>query len=71
MISDPDVRKVNIDSRERLDVVEAKLVDLIGRMYGVRYFLKNLIINRRIADEDVEIHLDGSSDDNSVSGSSE
>ena len=71
VISDPDVWNVNIASRERMDRVEGKLDDLIGRINGVSYIMKNLISNRRLADEDVKIHLDGSSDDNSVSGSVE
>ena len=71
VISDPDVWNVNIASRERMDRVEEKLDDLIGRINGVSYIMKNLISNRRLADEDVKIHLDGSSDDNSVSGSVE
>ena len=71
VISDPDVWNVNIASRERMDKIELKLDELIGRINGVSYIMKNLISNRRLSDEDVKIHLDGSSNDNSVSGSSE
>ena len=71
VISDPDVWNVNIASRERMDKIELKLDELIGRINGVSYIMKNLISNRRLSNEDVKIHLDGSSDDNSVSGSSE
>ena len=71
VISDPDVWNVNIGSRDRMDELEQRLDDLIGRINGVSYIMKNLISNRRLSNEDVKIHLDGSSDDNSVSGSSE
>ena len=35
VISDPDVWNVNIASRERMDRIEEKLDDLIGRINGV------------------------------------
>ena len=54
-----------------MDKIELKLDELIGRINGVSYIMKNLISNRRLSNEDVKIHLDRSSDDNSVSGSSE
>ena len=71
VISDPDVWNVNIASRDRMDRVEEKLDELIGRINGVSYIMKNLISNRRLSNEDVQTHLDRSSDDNSISGSSE
>ena len=71
VISDPDVWNANIASRDRMDDVEQRLERLISRIDGISYIMKNLINNRRIADEDVQTHLDGSSDDNSISGSSE
>ena len=71
VISDPDVWNVNIASRERLDKVEEKLDDLIGRINGVSYIMKSLINNRGLTDEDVQIHLDRVVDDNNISGSSE
>ena len=43
VISDPDVWNVNIASRERMDRIEEKLDDLIGRINGVSYIMKNLI----------------------------
>ena len=71
VISDPDVWNVNIASRERLDKVEEKLDDLIGRINGVSYIMKSLINNRGLTDEDVQIHLDRKVDDNNISGSAE
>ena len=70
VISDPDVWNVNIASRERMDKIEEKLDDLIGRINGVSYIMKNLIINRKLTHEDVQTHLDRGDNDNSVSGSS-
>ena len=70
VIADPDVWNVNIASRERLDRVEEKLDDLIGRINGVSYIMKNLINNRKLTHEDVQTHLDRDSHDNDTSGSS-
>ena len=70
VISDPDEWNVNIASRERMDRIEEKLDDLIGRINGVSYIMKNLINNRKLTDEDVQTHLDRGDNDNSVSGSS-
>ena len=70
VISDPDVWNVNIASRERMDKIEEKLDDLIGRINGVSYIMKNLINNRKLTHEDVQTHLDGNSHDNDTSGSS-
>ena len=70
VISDPDVWNVNIASRERMDRIEEKLDDLIGRINGVSYIMKNLINNRKLTHEDVQTHLDRGDNDNSVSGSS-
>ena len=70
VISDPDVWNVNIASRERMDKIEEKLDDLIGRINGVSYIMKNLINNRKLTHEDVQTHLDRDSHDNDTSGSS-
>ena len=70
VISDPDVWNVNIASRERMDRIEEKLDDLIGRINGVSYIMKNLINNRKLPHEHVQTHLDRGDNDNSVSGSS-
>ena len=70
VISDPDVWNVNIASRERMDKIEEKLDDLIGRINGMSYIMKNLINNRKLTHEDVQTHLDRGDNDNSVSGSS-
>ena len=48
VISDPDVWNVNIASRERMDKIEEKLDDLIGRINGMSYIMKNLINNRKL-----------------------
>ena len=71
VISDPDVWNVNIGSRDRMDRVEEKLNGLIARIDGISYIMKNIINSRKLTNEDVQTHLDGSSDDNSISGSSE
>ena len=70
VISDPDVWNVNIASRERMDKIEEKLDDLIGRINGVSYIMKNLINNRKLTHEDIQTHLERGGDDNSISGSS-
>ena len=70
VISDPDVWNVNIASRERMDKIEEKLDDLIGRINGMSYIMKYLINNRKLTHEDVQTHLDRGDNDNSVSGSS-
>ena len=70
VIKDPDVWNVNIASRERMDEVEGKLDDLMSRINGVSYIMKNLINNRKLTHEDVQTHLDRGDNDNSVSGSS-
>ena len=71
VISDPDVWNVNIASRDRMDELEERLDDLIGRINGVSYIMKSLINNRGLTNEDVQIHLDREVDDNNISGSSE
>ena len=54
-----------------MDKIEEKLDDLIGRINGVSYIMKNLINNRKLTHEDVQTHLDRDSNDNSISGSIE
>ena len=71
VISDPDVWNVNIGSRDRMDELEQRLDDLIGRINGVSYIMKSLINNRGLTNEDVQIHLDREVDDNNISGSAE
>ena len=71
VISDPDVWNVNIASRERIDRIEEKLNDLIGRINGISYIMKNLISNKRIGDEDLQTLDNRIDNDNSISGSSE
>ena len=71
VIKDPDVWNVNIASRERMDEVEGKLDDLMSRINGVSYIMKNLINNRKLTHEDVQTHLDRDNNDNNISGSIE
>ena len=70
VISDADVWNVNMSRRERQYKIEEKVDDLIGRINGVSYIMKNLINNRKLTHEDVQTHLDRGDNDNSVSGSS-
>ena len=71
VIKDPDVWNVNIASRERMDEVEGKLDDLMSRINGVSYIMKNLINNRKLTHEDVQTYLDRDNNDNNISGSIE
>ena len=71
VISDPDVWNVNIGSRDRMDEIEQRLDDLIGRINGVSYIMKNLINNKGLTNEDVQVHLDRVGDDSNISGSTE
>ena len=71
VIADPDVWNANIASRDRMDEIEQRLDDLIGRINGVSYIMKSLINNRGLTNEDVQIHLDREVDDNNISGSAE
>ena len=48
VISDPDVWNVNIASRERMDKIEEKIDDLISRINGVSYLMKNIINSRKL-----------------------
>ena len=71
VIADPDQLNVNIGSRDRMDEIEQRLDDLIGRINGVSYIMKSLINNRGLTNEDVQIYLDREVDDNNISGSAE
>ena len=53
-----------------MDKIEEKLDDLIGRINGVSYIMKNIINSRKLTHEDIQTHLERGGDDNSISGSS-
>ena len=67
VITDPDVWNVNIASRERMDDVEQRLTELEGRVRGLSYLVKRLVMNKRIQDDQLKIL----EDDTPISGSSE
>ena len=67
VISDPDLWNVNIASRERMDAVEERLEELEGRVRGLSYLVKRLVMNKRIQEE----QLDVLEEPTEVSGSSE
>tara|TARA_B100000214_G_scaffold320293_1_gene255397 strand:- start:1155 stop:1499 length:345 start_codon:yes stop_codon:yes gene_type:complete len=71
VISDPDVWNANISSRERLDEIEKKLLDLIARVNGIGYLVRGMALNKRIDDEEIKNNLDRIDNDTSVSGSVE
>ena len=48
VITDPDVWNVNIASRERMDDVEQRLTELEGRVRGLRYLVKRMVMNKLI-----------------------
>jgi len=69
VITDPDAWNVNIGSRERMDQLEKKLDHLIGRIDGISYIMKSIVSKRNLTNEDIQTHLGGDNNDNSVSGS--
>ena len=71
VISDPDVWNANIASRDRMDDVDERLTELEGRVRGLSYLVKRIVMNKRIADEDLQTIEDRMDDDNHISGSSE
>ena len=71
VISDPDVWNVNIASRDRMDAVEERLTELEGRVRGLSYLVKRIVMNKGLKDEDLQAIEDRMDDDNSISGSSE
>ena len=48
VITDPDVWNVNIASRERMDDVEQRLTELEGRVRGLSYLVKRMVMNKLI-----------------------
>ena len=71
VISDPDVWNVNIASRERMDDVEQRLTELEGRVRGLSYLVKRIVMNKGLKDEDLQAIEDRVDNDNHISGSSE
>ena len=67
VISDPDVWNVNIASRERMDDVEERLTELEGRVRGLSYLVKRLVMNKRIQEDQLQVL----EDETPISGSSE
>ena len=65
VISDPDVWNANIASRDRMDDTEKRLTDLEGRVRGLSYLVKRLVMNKRIQDDQLQIL----EDDTPISGS--
>ena len=71
VISDPDVWNANIASRDRMDDVEQRLEELEHRLSGISYLVKRIVMNKRIANEDLQAIEDRVDNDTSVSGSAE
>ena len=65
VISDPDVWNANIASRDRMDDVDQRLTELEGRVRGLSYLVKRLVMNKRIQEEQLKIL----EDDTPISGS--
>ena len=55
VISDPDVWNANIASRDRMDDVEQRLTELEGRVRGLSYLIKRLVMNKKIEDQQLEV----------------
>ena len=55
VISDPDVWNANISSRDRMDDVEQRLTELEGRVRGLSYLIKRLVMNKKIEDQQLEV----------------
>ena len=67
VISDPDVWNANIASRDRMDDVDQRLTELEGRVRGLSYLVKRLVMNKRIQENQLEVleeptEVSGSSD---------
>ena len=69
VITEPDVWNANIASRDRMDEIEERVVELHDRLNGLSYLIKKIIHNKRIGDEDIQAIEDRMDDDNNVSGS--
>ena len=71
VISDPDVWNANLASRDRMDAVEERLIELEGRVRGLSYLVKRIVMNKGLKNEDLQTIEDRMGDDNNISGSSE
>ena len=71
VITDPDVWNVNIGSRDRMDDTVERLEELEGRVRGLSYLVKRLVMNKRVGDEDLQAIEDRVDDDSNISGSVE
>ncbi len=71
VITDPDVWNVNIGSRDRMDDAVERLEELEGRVRGLSYLVKRLVMNKRVGDEDLQAIEDRVDDDSNISGSVE
>ena len=69
VISDPDQWNANISSRDRMDEVEQRLEALEHRISGMSYLIKRIVMNKRIANEDLQTIDDRIANDTSVSSS--
>ena len=71
VISDPDVWNANIASRDRMDDVDERLTELEGRVRGLSYLVKRIVMNKGLKDEDLQAIEDRVDNDNHISGSAE
>ena len=55
VISDPDVWNANIASRDRMDDVDQRLTELEGRVRGLSYLVKRLVMNKRIQENQLQV----------------
>ena len=55
VISDPDVWNANIASRDRMDDVDERLTELEGRVRGLSYLIKRLVMNKRVQENQLQI----------------
>ena len=55
VITDPDVWNANIASRDRMDDVDQRLTELEGRVRGLSYLVKRLVMNKRIQENQLEV----------------
>ena len=55
VITDPDVWNANIASRDRMDDVDQRLIELEGRVRGLSYLVKRLVMNKRIQDDQLQV----------------
>ena len=67
VIADPDVWNANISSRDRMDDVEQRLTELEGRVRGLSYLVKRLVMNKRIQEDQLQVL----EDETPISGSNE